>query len=168
MEWELLWLENNPDEFRPVEGIALTFFKILHHSLEKLVIRDIRISWLFVTLFIFFIWVFNFFKEAVNRSNVKGVYKSETLLNNSLVCDLVFPILLFIFVNRFRFREYRLSIWGKCQRCLEFFKLKRSQIKEVLEVVEEFPDVKKSLKCWAIYKNLFRGRLLREVFSSMK
>jgi hypothetical protein len=30
---------------------------------------------------------------------------------------------------------------------LEFFELERSKIKEVLEVVEEFPDVKKSLKC---------------------
>jgi len=53
MERELLGLENNPDEFRPIEGIALSFFKILHHCLKKLVIREIRISRLFVALFVF-------------------------------------------------------------------------------------------------------------------
>jgi hypothetical protein len=43
MERELLGLENNPDKFRPIEGIALTFIKILHYCLKKLVICDIKI-----------------------------------------------------------------------------------------------------------------------------
>jgi hypothetical protein len=105
MERELLGLENNSYEFRPIEGITLSFFKILHHCLKKLVIREIRISRLFVALFVFLLRVSYFFKEAVNRSDIKRVYKSKALLTNSFVGDLVFPILLFVLINRIWFRE---------------------------------------------------------------